>query len=137
MLSMPFGVCARSYSLLIIFVLSTQQEMKRDYEFQQNRIDNVLLELANRGDAFFDEHLSLSNVRLSAYTSVTPPADRFSSFFVVSRVGGYGRSLRWPGLRSCAASSSAPSLLKRPSRSKGDAPYSPMRSQGGVAWWSC
>ena len=42
--------------------------MKRDYEFQQDRIDNVLLELANRGDAFFDEHLSLSNVRLSAHT---------------------------------------------------------------------
>ncbi len=42
--------------------------MKRDYEFQQDRIDNVLLELANRGDAFFDEHLSLSNVPLSAHT---------------------------------------------------------------------
>lgn len=39
-----------------------RKEMKRDYEFQQNRIDNVLLELANRGDAFFDEHLSLSNI---------------------------------------------------------------------------
>jgi hypothetical protein len=36
--------------------------MKRDYEFQQSRIDNVLLDLANRGDAFFDQNLSLFKV---------------------------------------------------------------------------
>lgn len=72
------------YSLFVfIFVLSCQQEMKRDYEFQQNRIDNVLLELANRGDAFFDEHLSLSNVRLSAHTiAAILPLIVFRRFFV-------------------------------------------------------
>lgn len=42
--------------------------MKRGYEYQQDRIDNVLLELADRGDAFFDDKLAVTNV----YTQLRP-----------------------------------------------------------------
>jgi small GTP-binding protein len=38
------------------------KEMKKNYTFHQNRIDNILLEISARGDTFFDQHLTLSNI---------------------------------------------------------------------------
>jgi len=37
-------------------------EMKRDFQLQQQRLDNILYELTERGNNFFEEFLQLSNV---------------------------------------------------------------------------
>jgi len=42
-----------------------KNEMNRGYAYQQDRVDNVLLELADRGNTFFDEQLAVKNVRSS------------------------------------------------------------------------
>eukprot|EP01027_Heterolobosea_sp_BB2_P008321 GEZU01012350.1.p1 GENE.GEZU01012350.1~~GEZU01012350.1.p1 ORF type:complete len:611 (+),score=238.54 GEZU01012350.1:86-1918(+) len=38
-------------------------DMVRDFELQKSRVENVLFRLAERGDKFFDNFLTLSNVR--------------------------------------------------------------------------
>ena len=39
-----------------------QEDMRRDFKYQSSRVDNVLYEMAERGDRFFDETLRLSRV---------------------------------------------------------------------------
>jgi small GTP-binding protein len=39
-----------------------EEDMRRDFQFQANRVDNVLYEMAERGDRFFDETLRLGRI---------------------------------------------------------------------------
>lgn len=39
-----------------------QNDMRRDFRYQSDRVDNVLYEMAERGDRFFDENLRITRV---------------------------------------------------------------------------
>ena len=39
-----------------------QSEMRRDFRYQSDRVDNVLYEMAERGDRFFDENLRITRI---------------------------------------------------------------------------
>ena len=39
-----------------------QNDMRRDFRYQSDRVDNVLHEMAERGDRFFDENLRITRV---------------------------------------------------------------------------
>ncbi len=39
-----------------------QSDMRRDFQYQSDRVDNVLFELIERGDRFFDEHLRITRI---------------------------------------------------------------------------
>ena len=39
-----------------------QDDMRRDFRYQSDRVDNVLYEMAERGDRFFDENLRITRV---------------------------------------------------------------------------
>ncbi len=39
-----------------------QSDMRRDFRYQSDRVDNVLYEMAERGDRFFDENLRITRI---------------------------------------------------------------------------
>lgn len=39
-----------------------QADMRRDFQYQSDRVDNVLYEMAERGDKFFDENLRVTRI---------------------------------------------------------------------------
>lgn len=39
-----------------------QNDMRRDFRYQSDRVDNVLYEMAERGDRFFDENLRITRI---------------------------------------------------------------------------
>ena len=39
-----------------------QSDMRRDFRYQSDRVDNVLLQMAERGDSFFDENLRITRI---------------------------------------------------------------------------
>ena len=39
-----------------------QSDMRRDFRYQSDRVDNVLLQMAERGDRFFDENLRITRI---------------------------------------------------------------------------
>lgn len=39
-----------------------QTDMRRDFQYQSDRVDNVLYEMAERGDSFFDENLRITRI---------------------------------------------------------------------------
>ena len=39
-----------------------QTDMRRDFQYQSDRVDNVLYEMAERGDRFFDENLRITRI---------------------------------------------------------------------------
>ena len=39
-----------------------QVDMRRDFRYQRNRVDNVLFEMMERGDRFFDETLRITRI---------------------------------------------------------------------------
>ncbi|HRJ42948.1 MAG TPA: hypothetical protein PL105_13765, partial [Caldilineaceae bacterium] len=39
-----------------------QTDMRRDFQYQSDRVDNVLYEMAERGDRFFDENLRVTRI---------------------------------------------------------------------------
>jgi len=39
-----------------------QVDMRRDFQYQSDRVDNVLYEMAERGDKFFDENLRITRI---------------------------------------------------------------------------
>ena len=39
-----------------------QTDMRRDFQYQSDRVDNVLYEMAERGDKFFDENLRVTRI---------------------------------------------------------------------------
>ena len=41
---------------------SYQNDMRRDFRYQSDRVDNVLYEMAERGDRFFDENLRITRI---------------------------------------------------------------------------
>ena len=43
-------------------LVAYQEDMRRDFIYQSSRVDNVLYEMAERGDRFFDETLRLTRV---------------------------------------------------------------------------
>ena len=52
------GVVARIESDLVTY----KQDMTRDFGLQKAQVENILLQMAGRGDAFFEQELSLSNL---------------------------------------------------------------------------
>ncbi|MFN8440432.1 MAG: dynamin family protein [Caldilineaceae bacterium] len=43
-------------------ISSYESDMRRDFKFQSSRVDNVLYEMAERGDKFFDETMRIARV---------------------------------------------------------------------------
>ena len=39
-----------------------KSDMRRDFRYQSDRVDNVLLQMAERGDSFFDENLRITRI---------------------------------------------------------------------------
>lgn len=43
-------------------IVTYESDMRRDFKFQSSRIDNVLYEMAERGDRFFDETMRIARI---------------------------------------------------------------------------